>query len=97
MDVPTGRQNFDFSYTYFCPHLPPIDIPISYKKQSILLKLGAFHNNLLKMHPILCKLGPLSAMKTPNCYTEFCEKSISKGRYVYHVNVRNPTGAFAAM
>ena len=23
VDVPAGLQNFDFYYTYICPHIPP--------------------------------------------------------------------------
>ena len=31
--MPAGLQNFDFFYTYFCPHLPHINIPISKRRK----------------------------------------------------------------
>ena len=91
VDVAAGLQNFDFHCTYFCCHLPPISIPISYKKHPILLKLDAFYSNLLKIHPIYVNSAPSSVMKIPDLLTEIHEKC-PKGRhiYIYHVNVRPP-------
>ena len=42
------RQNFDFGYAYFCPHLLPIGIPILYKNHLILLKLSALYDICLR-------------------------------------------------
>ena len=92
VDVPADLQNFDFRYILFCPNLTPINIPILYKKYSILLKLGAFYHHLLKIHPIYVNWVPSSGMKTPDHYTKIRKKSTPKGRhiYVYHVNVSIP-------
>ena len=63
VDAPAELQNFDFRFTYFCCHLPPSNIPISYKKHPIWVKLGALSVNLLKIHPICVNWVP-SVMKT---------------------------------
>ena len=52
VNVPAEPQKSDFLYTNFSPNYPPISIPFSIEKQPILPKLGAFYNNLLKIHPI---------------------------------------------
>ena len=43
-------ENLTF-YTNFLPSFPPISIPFLKEKHPILTKLGAFYNNLLKIHP----------------------------------------------
>ena len=67
---------------------PPVSIPISKEKHPILLKLGAFYHNLLKVHPIHVIWAPSSLMKT----YQISRNSTWKGRhiYVYQVNVRIP-------
>ena len=45
-------KNFDFLSTNFLPNYQTISIPFSIKKISNLPKLGAFYNNLLKIHLI---------------------------------------------
>ena len=57
----------------FCPHLPPIGIPISYKKHPVLLKLGTFFYNLFKMDPIYVNRHLPLLWKPPEPY-QFCEK-----------------------
>ena len=62
------------------------------QQTQILLKLGAFYNNLPKIHPIYVNGAPSSAMKPPDCYTKICEKAPQKAgtKYIYHVYVRTP-------
>ena len=52
VDVPAEPQKSDFLCTNFLPNCPPISKPFSIDNHPILLKLGAFYNNLLKIHPI---------------------------------------------
>ena len=52
VDVPAEPQKPDFLYTNFSSDYPPISLPFSIEKHPILPKLGAFYNNLLKIHPI---------------------------------------------
>ena len=63
--------------------LPPINIPILYKKHLIWLKLGAFYNHLLKIHPIYVSWTlELDAFiwdeNLPDRYTKICEKAPQK-------------------
>ena len=44
---------------------PPISIPFSKEKHQILLKLGSFCHNLLKIHPNLCNLGSFISDENP--------------------------------
>ena len=81
----------DFFYTNFLPNFPPISIPFSKEKHPILTKLGAFYKNLPKIHPIYIFWTPSSLMKTPNCYTKFCEKVPQKpGTYTYTMSMWEP-------
>ena len=90
-DVPAGCQNSDFHYNYFCPHLPPISIPMSYKKTPNLLKLGAFYDNLLKNTSSLCKLGTCIFDENPHRYTKICEKTPQKaGTYTHTMSMWEP-------
>ena len=94
VDVPAGPRKSDYLYTNFLPNFPPISIPFSKEKHPIWIKLGAFYNNLLKIHPISVIWAPSSLMKTPRSLYQISRKSAPKGRhiYVYHVNVRTPPG-----
>ena len=96
MDVPAGPRKSDYLYTNFLPNFPPISIPYSKEKHPIWIKLGAFYNNLPKIHPIYVIWAPSSLMKTPppRLLNQISQKSAPKGRhiYVYHVNVRTPRG-----
>ena len=71
-----------------------MSIPFSKEKHPFLNKLGAFYNNLPKIHPIYVIWAPSSLMKTPRSLYQISRKSGPKGRhmYVYHVNVRTPPG-----
>ena len=93
VNVPAGPQKSDFLYTNVVPNFPPINIPFLKEKHPILTKLGAFYNNLPKIHPIYVIWTPSSLMeKSPIAIPNFAKKSPPKGRhiYVYHVNVRTP-------
>ena len=92
VDVPAGPRKSDYLYTNFLPNFPPISIPFSKEKHPIWIKLGAFYNNLPKIHPIYVIWAPSSLMKTPRSLYQISQKSAPKGRhiYVYHVNVRTP-------
>ena len=94
VDVPAGPRKSDYLYTSFLPNFPPISIPFSKEKHPILIKLGAFYNNLPKIHPIYVIWAPSSLMKTPRSLYQISRKSAPKGRhiYAYHVNVRTPWG-----
>ena len=96
VDVPAGPRKSDYLYTNFLPNFPPISILISKEKHPICIKLGAFYNNLPKIHPIYVIWAPSSLMKTPGSLYQISRKSAPKGRhiYVYHVNVRTPPGPF---
>ena len=92
VDVPAGPRKSDYLYTNFLPNFPPISIPFSKEKRPIWIKLGAFYNNLPKIHPIYVIWAPSSLMKTPRSLYQISRKGAPKGRhiYVYHVNVRTP-------
>ena len=92
VDVPAGHRESDYLYTNFLSNFPPISIPFSKAQHPILIKLGAFYNNLPKIHPIYVIWAPSSLKKTPPSLYQFSRKSVPKGRhiYVYHVNVRTP-------
>ena len=94
VDVPAGPRKSDYLYTNFMPNFPPISIPFLKEKHPILIKLGAFYNNLPKIHPIYVIWAPSSLMKNPRSLYQISQKSSPKGRhmYVYHVNVRTPPG-----
>ena len=74
MDVPAGPWKSDFLYTTFLPNFPPTRIPFLKGKHPILTKLGAFYNNLPKIHPIYVIWAPSSLMKPSDHYTKFCSK-----------------------
>ena len=100
VDVPAGPRKSDYLYTNFWPNFPPISIPFSKEKHPIWIKLGAFYNNLPKIHPIYVIWAPSSLMKTPRSLYQISRKSAPKGRhiYVYQVNVRTPPpGAWSTL
>ena len=66
--------------TWFCPYLPPINIPILTQHQ-ILLKLGAFYHHLLKIANLNWVPSGLW-WKPPDCYTKIREKAPRKGRHI---------------
>ena len=93
VDVPAGHRKSDYLYTNFLPNFPPISIPFLKEKHPILIKLGAFYNNLPKIHPIYVIWAPSSLMKPPIAIPNFakkCPKRQAHVGYVYHVNVRTP-------
>ena len=96
VDVPARPRKSDYLYTNFLPNFPPISIPFSKEKHPIWIKLGAFYNNLPKIHPIYVIWAPSSLMKTPRSLYQILWKSAPKGRhiYVYHVSVRTPPPGF---
>ena len=92
VDVPAGPRKSHYLYTNFLPKFPPISVPFSEEKHPIWIKLGAFYNNLPKIHPIYVISAPSSLMKTPWSLYQISRKGAPKGRHihVYHVNVRTP-------
>ena len=94
VDVPAGPRKSDYLYTNFLPNFPPISIPFS--KEMHPIWMGAFYNNLPKIHPIYVIWAPSSLMKTPRSLYQISRKSAPKGRhiYVYHLNVRTPPGVW---
>ena len=89
-------KNLTISIPIFLPNFPPISIPFSEEKHPIWIKLGAFYNNLPKIHPIYVIWAPSSLMKTPRSLYQISRKGAPKSRhiYVYHVNVRTPPDGF---
>ena len=85
----------DYLYTNFLPNFPPISIPFSKEKHPIWIKLGAFYNNLPKIHPIYVIWAPSSLTKTPDRYTKFREKVPQKaGTYRYTTSMWEPPRAW---
>ena len=82
-DVPAGPRKSDYLYTNFLPNFPPISIPFSKEKHPIWIKLGAFYNNLPKIHPIYVIWAPSSLMKTLPSLYQISRKSAPKGRHIY--------------
>ena len=76
------ETQFDFLYTNFSHNYPPISIPFLKEKHPILLKLGAFYHNLLKIHPIHVILGSFISDENPPI-AKFCEIAPQKaGTYI---------------
>ena len=94
VDVPARRRKSDFLHTNFLPNFPPISIPFLQEKHTILTKLGAFYNDLPKIHPIYVIWAPSSLMKPPpHRYTKFHEKSPQKaGTCSYTMSMWEPPG-----
>ena len=91
VDVPSGPQKSDFIYTNFLPNFSPISIPFLKERHPILNKLGAFNNNLPKIHPIYVILAPLSLMNPSHCCTKFCKNTPQKaGTYMYTMSMWDP-------
>ena len=78
VDVPAGPRKSDYLYTNFLPNFPPISIPFSKEKHPIWIKLGAFYNNLPKIHPIYVIWAPSSLMKTPRSLYQISRKRCPK-------------------
>ena len=88
VDLPAEPRKSDFLYTNFSPNYPPISIPFSKEKHPILPKLGAFYNNLLKIHPIF-EFGLLRlCWKPTHRYTKFHKKAPQKAG-TYRVSAGN--------
>ena len=100
VDVPAGCQNFDFRYTFFFPNYHPSVYQFHTKTTQFCAKLGAFYDNLLKVHPMYVNWVPLCVRKTPQYAVPKFAKSTPKGRhiglYIYHVDVRTFSGIFTS-
>ena len=83
------RLKIWLSLYQFLLDFPLISIPFSKEKHPILNKLGAFYNNLPKIHPIYVIWAPSSLMKLPpDCYTRFCKKAPQKAdTYMYNMSM----------
>ena len=73
VDVPARRRKSDFLYTNFLPNFPPISIPFL-QKHPILTKLGAYYNDLPKIHLIYVIWAPSSLMNPPIAIPNFAKK-----------------------
>ena len=87
-------ENLTISIPIFCQISHPSVYHFRKKEHPIWIKLGAFYNNLPKIHPIYVIWAPSFLMKTPRSLYQISRKGAPKGRhiYVYHVNVRTPPG-----
>ena len=74
MDVPAGLGNFDFHFTKFCPHLPPISMPNLYKKASNFAQTGCFLPSFAHNTPNLCKLGTFICDETSIAIPKFMKR-----------------------
>ena len=88
------------SLNTFFTQLPTVSIPILREKHQILLKLGAFYHNLLKIHQIHVIWAPSSPMKPTDRYhskyREIVPEKEDTYRYrPYRVNVRTPPVTYA--
>ena len=90
VDVPARRRKSDFLYTNFLPNFPPINIPFLKKKHPILTKLGAFYNNLPKIHPIYVIWAHSTLMKTPRSLYQISRISAPKGRHIIRIPCETP-------
>ena len=74
------------NWSYFIPilhyHLPSIVHHFQKKSTIIMLKLGAFHHNLLKLQPIYVIWALLSLIKIHRSLYQISGNSTSKGRHI---------------
>ena len=82
VDVPAGHRKSNYLYSNFLPNFPPISIPFLKEKHPILIKLGAFYNNLPKIHPIYVIWAPSSLMKPPIAIPNFAKKCPKRQAHV---------------
>ena len=75
-------ENLTFSIPIFCL-ISTHQYTIFERKYPILTKLGAFYNNLLKIHPVLYNLGSLVSDENPSIAVPNFVKSAPKGRHIY--------------
>ena len=71
-------ENLTFSIPTFCliPH--PSVYHFSQEKHPILTKLGAFYNDLAKIHPIYVIWAPSSLMKPPIAIPNFAKNHLKR-------------------
>ena len=97
MNVPAGPRKSDFLYTNFLTNFPPISIPFLKERHPILTKLGAFCNNLPKIHQIFVIWVPSSLIKLLIAIPNFAKKR-PKGRHIcipYQCETPPPTWTVA--
>ena len=85
VDVPTGSRKSDYLNTNFLPNFPPISMPFLKEKHPILTKLGAFYNNLPKIHQIYVIWAASSLMKTPRSLYQILRKKRPKRQEHIHL------------
>ena len=82
-------KNMTFSIPIFS-QLPTPQYTIFNRKAQISSKLGAFYNNLLKIH-LMFEFGICLWWKPTDWYTKFCEKAHQKaGIYKYTMSMWTP-------
>ena len=83
LDVPARPGKSDFSLYQFFAHVPTHQYTIFERKYPILTKLGAFYNNLPKIHLVYKILVPLSLMKNlPITIPNFTKKHPKRQAHV---------------
>ena len=77
----------------FFAQLPTHSYSFFDRKRLMLPKLGAFYNNLLKIHPLFFLFGLLRLWRKPtDRYTKFREKAPQKaGTYTYTKSMWDPS------
>ena len=93
VDVPARPRKSDFPYTNFLPNFPLISIPFSKEKHPILNKLGAFYNNLPKIHTIYTIWAHSSLIKPPIAIPNFVKKRPKRQAHIrISCQCENPPG-----
>ena len=92
-------ENLTISIPIFLPNFPPISIPFSKEKHPILIKLGAFYNNLPKIHPIYVIWAPfVSDENPPIAIPNFAKKCPKRQAHIrISCQCENPPGIGLAM
>ena len=90
-------ENLTISIPILCQIYHPLVYHFLKEKHPILIKLGAFYNNLPKMHPVFVIWAPLSVMKTHRSLYQISRKSAPKSRHIrIPCQCENPPGLFAS-
>ena len=78
----------------FLPNFPPISIPFLKERHPILTKLGAFYNNLPKIHPIY-ELGSFVSDENPIAIPNFAKKRPKRQAHIRTpCQCENPPGGY---
>ena len=91
VDVPAGLLNFYFRYTQSCPHLPPINIPFFFAKNTRFCYNWMLFTIICSKYTQFIKICFFHRDESPIAKPKSA-KSAQKSRhiYVYHANVSTP-------